>query len=105
MEMSISEIKKSYSNAKNQKKQIRILADLNDCTADEIEAIVKSKEPSRMPDTPQKNDLEILERWIYKKMDILDKQIRQMEKEYSNYAAALKAISEFRKIHCSITEN
>lgn len=43
MEMNIKEICNSYRLAKNQKEQIEVLADLNECTKDIIIAILRSE--------------------------------------------------------------
>lgn len=45
MVMSKYEIKRDYNSAKDKKKQIIILADLNGCTAKEIKDIIEDKNP------------------------------------------------------------
>ena len=44
MQMTSKEIIRSYKNAKNPRTQIKILAELNCCSVEEIKAIVEPKE-------------------------------------------------------------
>ena len=43
-----SEIRKMYREAKNKRKQIEILADLNDCSVDEIKKILEEKKEANV---------------------------------------------------------
>ena len=94
--MTSTEICKEFREAKNQKLQIRILADQNLCSKDEIiktlmesgedlscmkpkkkqqeNEEIKVKEPKSLPDL-------VLEA-LYEKMEQIDKQIMEKENEY-----------------------
>lgn len=47
MQMTEGEIRRSYREAREKKKQIRILAELNACSVAEIQAILDGKKPER----------------------------------------------------------
>lgn len=88
MEMGHEEIKISYRNAKQKKKQLGILADLNCCSREEIKKIVQEAE-----DSP---DNDIIHR-LYNRLDFLDREIRERETEYKKIVIALEVLSKNRK--------
>lgn len=74
MEMDTGEIRRQYKYAKDRKKCISILADLNCCSKDDIKAILGLNE---------KNSGNIEEiNSLYARLDELDAAIRPLEDEY-----------------------
>lgn len=75
MQMTDDEIRRNYNEAKNQKAQIGILADLNDCSKEKIKQILgldkKPEVKKENPDVIQK---------LYDKLDFLDEEIKRYEK-------------------------
>ena len=75
MQMTDDEIRRNYNEAKNQKAQIGILADLNDCSKAKIKQILgldkKPEVEEKKPDVIQK---------LYDKLDFLDEEIKRYEK-------------------------
>ena len=75
MQMTDDEIRRNYNEAKNQKAQIGILADLNDCSKAKIKQILgldkKPEVEKEKPDVIQK---------LYEKLDFLDEEIKRYEK-------------------------
>lgn len=86
MEMSMKEIKDSYCNAKNKKKQIEILADLNCCTKKEIERIIQKIGNDTTGSDIINN--------LYKEMERLDREIHEREIEYKKIVIALEVLSK-----------
>jgi len=92
MIMDIGEIRRQYKYAKDRKKCIAILADLNDCSTGEILEIVHTKmddheerpKPAGWHPTLEQKAL----------MDRLDAMIKPLEDEYRRTAAELMRISE-----------
>lgn len=102
MYMSVGEIKKNYYEAKNKKRQIVILADLNCCSKEEIEKIlgVEKKRESKTSRndlaTEQKKEVSIenVKNKLFSRMDELDRQIKELENEYREIVVAIKVISK-----------
>lgn len=91
MQMSVAEIKRAYSQAKDKKAQISILSDLNLCSEKEILNIVcerkesnpeKSKEENTWISTPK-------QRALIDRLEELDGKILKLEKEYREVARQL----------------
>lgn len=79
--MTEREICRSYHNAKNKAQQIRILAELN--AVDSLEIIkILSRGRETLPDSVFNK--------ICKRLDELDREIMEREREYKAIAAALK---------------
>ena len=112
MQMTEREIRMSYATAKDQKKQIDILAQLNACSKEDIEKNiaasekkVEQKRPGRPrkvaessnPDAELKNisDFEV---FVTNRMDELENQIKAMENEYKNLSAALLVIGQYKEM-------
>lgn len=80
-EIAIREICRSYHNARHKAQQIQVLAELNDIDSLEIiKALVRGGE--RLPDSTVNK--------LYKRLDKLEMEIREREREYKAIAAALK---------------
>lgn len=108
MEMSVGEIKRSYDQAKNKRRQIDILAELNDCDRSEIEKII-SVESMREQHEPVK---EVVEKpsekemglndvmnTLFSRLDELEKKIKPLEEEYRNIKIAIDVIAKVRSVH------
>lgn len=104
--MSPNEICRSYRQAKNKKEQIKILADLNCTTTEEIEkALVDCgealppKEKVKSKRAPaQKQSLvmpEAVEELIHQRMDELDKLMKPLEDELEPLRREYKEIAAF----------
>lgn len=92
MQMSNEEIMKNYRQAKNPKQQIRILADLNCCSVEEINAIVNPTEcsisPNRLP------DVKLMIQAFYEEMERVDKEIKLLESRYTNIKGVIDALGK-----------
>ena len=110
MQMTVEEIQRNYRLAKDKKKQIEILADLNLCEQDEIKKIIgieikrrgrKKKESDSISDpdeTENERDKEpdkiTILKMLYKRLDLLDKQTREMEYEYEKTTNAIEVLGK-----------
>ena len=103
MQMTENEIRRDYAGAKNKSMQIGILADLNCCTKDRIreilglipytESTVEIAEPDG--NTVEKSvDKDAIISRLYSTLDDLDREIKQLEKQYEQTATAIKVISQ-----------
>ena len=103
MYMTEGEIRRDYAGAKNKSMQIGILADLNCCTKDRIreilglipctESTVEIAEPDGNPVEKSVDKDAIMSR-LYSTLDDLDREIKQLEKQYEQTATAIKVISQ-----------
>ena len=103
MQMTENEIRRDYAGAKNKSMQIGILADLNCCTKDRIRKIlglipctespVEIAEPGGNPVEKSVDKDAIMSR-LYSTLDDLDREIKQLEKQYQNTALAIKVVSQ-----------
>ena len=108
MEMSVGEIKRSYDQAKNKRRQIDILAELNDCDRYEIEKII-SVESMRVQHEPVKvvvekpsekeMGLDDVMNTLFSRLDELEKKIKPLEEEYRNIKIAIDVIAKVRSVH------
>ncbi len=103
MQMSVTEIKKNYNEAKNKKRQIGILADLNCCSKEEIEKIVavesaikQKKEKTYVSPVEKELSVNDVRNQLYSRMDELDLQIKTLEKEYRKIVITLEVLAEMR---------
>jgi len=95
MEMGIEEIKRQYKYAKDRKKCISILAELNCCSKDDIKAIIGLAEKKNDASDNQKVKLSANEiKSLYNRLDELDAAIKLLEDEYKRTAAELMSISK-----------
>lgn len=95
MQMSVGEIQRSYNTAKNKKAQIGILAELNDCSVEEIEKIIgvesgRRKEPAEVPVVPTELTRGEIMDMLFGRMDVLDKEIKRLEEEYRNLSITIE---------------
>ena len=103
MQMTENEIRRNYDRAKNKNMQIGILADLNYCSKDRIKQIlglipcpespVEIAEPDGNP-VEKSADKDVIISRLYSTLDSLDKEIKQLEKQYQETAIAIKVISQ-----------
>ena len=103
MYMTEGEIRRDYARAKNKNMQIGILADLNCCTKDRIreilglipctESTVEIAEPDGNPVEKSVDKDAIMSR-LYNTLDDLDREIKQLEKQYEQTAIAIKVVSQ-----------
>lgn len=91
MVMTEREILQSYKTAKNQKKQISILADLNACSPEYIKAILK------LPVKGEEIDVEKLMSWAESRMDAINAQISLLEEQYKAYSGLLVQLGELKE--------
>lgn len=84
MEMGIGEIRRQYKYAKDRKKCISILAELNCCSKDDIKTIIGLNEKQNLKIEKNKkiklNSKEINS--LYDRLDELNKEIKKLEDEY-----------------------
>lgn len=103
MYMTEGEIRRDYAGAKNKSMQIGILADHNCCTKDRIreilglipctESTVEIAEPDGNPVEKSVDKGAIMSR-LYSTLDDLDREIKQLEKQYQDTAIAIKVVSQ-----------
>ena len=103
MQMTENEIRRDYAGAKNKSMQIGILADLNCCTKDRIreilglipctESTVEIAGPDGNPVEKSVDKDAIMSR-LYSTLDNLDREIKQLEKQYQDTAIAIKVVSQ-----------
>jgi DNA-binding transcriptional MerR regulator len=91
MQMTESEIKRRFREAKNPQAQIRILADLNDCSVDDIKAILNPEEAKARK---RNADVELMIEALSEEMDRVDKEIRRLELRYKNIKGAIDALDK-----------
>lgn len=98
MQMDIGEIRRQYKYAKNKKKCVSILAELNCCSKKEIFDILNLKEDKRQkavrtkPDTVWKPPAEAQS--LIARLDELDAMIKPLEDEYKRTASEILRICE-----------
>ena len=92
MEMTNKQIIDMYQHSKHPGRQVKILAELNDCSEEEILEILGLKEIEKPTEITKEDPLES---WLHKKMDETDKKIKELENLYKNYVAALSVLAEY----------
>lgn len=91
MQMSVAEIRRAYSQAKDKKAQISILSDLNLCSKKEILNIVCERKESN-PEKEKEEDTWIPtpeQKALIDRLEELDGMIGKLEKEYQEVARKL----------------
>lgn len=90
MEMGIGEIRRQYKYAKNKKKCISILAELNCCSKDDIKAILGLTENKnvKVANKVKLNDNDV--KSLYERLDELNAMIKTLEDEYEQTVKMLK---------------
>ena len=86
MQMTNSEIRRNYAEARNKSKQVGILADLNECSRDEIEEILGIAKPVHTSD-----NVPILS-VLFAQLDKVDEQIKALEEEYRRIKIAIDVV-------------
>ena len=108
MEMSVGEIKRSYDQAKNKRRQIDILAELNDCDRSEIEKIISVESMREQHETvkavvekPSEKEMGLNDviNTLFSRLDELEKKIKPLEEEYRNIKIAIDVIAKVRSVH------
>jgi len=107
MQMTETEIVRSYKESANPAGQIRILAQLNDCDQETIAHIVGLSEVPKLkagrrpkpgsivqPAPSQQSPVRVVLKDLYRKMDELEVEIRQRETKYKEIATAIKVLSD-----------
>lgn len=92
MQMTGEEIRRLYKSAKNKKKQITILADLNRCSAGRILEIVHVQKDAAGKEAGHKSaewEPEPQQKALMARPDELDIQIKALENEYRRTAREL----------------
>ena len=88
--MTAAEIKRSYEQAKNPEKQIRLLAELNDCSEDDIRELLEIKEEPAEVEPKNSKIMDLLEN----ELESVEKQIQILEERYRKILAAIDVIGE-----------
>lgn len=108
MYMTEVEIYRDYRQAKHKSRQIGILADLNGCSKEEIEAIIVKYEkqnevtapvetlPPEAPPPEQAETGYVLSR-LYEELDQLNAEIRRLEERYKETTIAIKVLSALER--------
>lgn len=108
MYMTEVEIYRDYRQAKHKSRQIGILADLNGCSKEEIEAVIAKYEKQNdvtapvetlLPETPPPEQAEtgyVLSR-LYEELDRLNAEIRRLEEQYKETTIAIKVLSALER--------
>lgn len=108
MYMTDSEIYRVYRQAKHKSRQIGILADLNGCSTEEIEAVIAKYEkqnevtapveapPPEAPPPEQAETGYVLSR-LYEELDQLNAEIRRLEEQYKETTIAIKVLSALER--------
>ena len=108
MEMSVGEIKRSYDQAKNKRRQIDILAELNDCDRSEIEKIIsvesrreQHEKVKAVVEKPSEKEMGLNDvmNTLFSRLDELEKKIKPLEEEYRNIKIAIDVIAKVRSVH------
>lgn len=106
MQMTESEIVRSYKEAAEPARQVRILAQLNCCSPDDIARIVgltevpklrrgrKATKATASPKVKPYSAKEEVLTELYRKLDMLDAEIKEMETRYKETTTAIKVLSE-----------
>lgn len=98
MVMSREEILRDYKSAKNRRRQVQILAELNCCSRAEIERILGLEKPDDASAPAAGAETEEgcpFEAWLHGRLDSLDEEIRALEEKYRKYADALEVLGEY----------
>ena len=112
--MTENEIYREYRQAKHRNRQIGILADLNECSTAEIEAIITKHEkqnavaaapapdeppPAEPPESepPENAENGYAVSRLYEELDRLDAEIRQREEQYREITIAIKVLSQMER--------
>lgn len=93
MEMTDKQIIDMYKRSKHPDRQVKILAELNDCTQEEILEILGLKEDKKPTEITKEDPLEL---WLHNKIDETDKKIKELEDLYRNYVATLAVLAEYK---------
>ena len=113
MYMTEAEIYRDYRQARHKNRQIGILADLNGCSKEEIEAVIAKYEkqnevtapvevlppeapPPEAPPPEQAETGYVLSR-LYEELDQLNAEIRRMEERYKETTIAIKVLSALER--------
>ena len=98
MQMTENEIRRNYRQAKHPKRQIGILADLNDCSRRVIEEVLGLREPKIKPSEQATSLIQTFNKaevsnLLFDKLDALEKAIKELEDEYRRTVSTLEVIN------------
>lgn len=98
MQMTDNEIRRDYNSAKNKKKQLGILAELNCCSVAEIKDIVlctpkvKATPPASI--NLAEGQINKVKDMLAQKLDALDEEIKRLESQYKETVIAMRVVGE-----------
>lgn len=97
MVMSREEILRDYKSAKNRRRQVQILADLNCCSRAEIERILGLEKPDGAAPAAgiETEERSPFEAWLHGRLDSMDAEIKALEEKYRKYANAIEVLGEY----------
>lgn len=100
MEMTKQEICRNYTAALNKKKQIGILADMNEVPRSVVIKILTERgyyegQQDETTEKPKPKRKKINPRIMFDRLDELDTQIRYLEKQKAEYERQYKLISDY----------
>lgn len=102
MQMTDDEIRRDYNAAKNKKKQLGILAQLNCCSVAEIKDIVLGtpKAKAVQPAASGLAQVQIgkVKDMLAQKLDDLDAEIKRLESQYKEVTIAMKVVGELEDV-------
>lgn len=99
MQMTAGEIKRSYEEAKNKGRQVRILAELNNCSQDEIHTILSGEDKRKqlaIKADQKAMSIDDTVNILFARLDELEEQIKPLEEEYRNVKIAIDVIQKVR---------
>ena len=94
MQMSVGEIKRSYDEARHKQRQIGILAELNNCSKDEIVKIINIENRRDAPaeSVPEEPTLSQINDKLYARLDEIENSIKALEEEYRKVSVAIEVL-------------
>lgn len=104
MQMTVGEIQRNYKEAKNKKRQIGILADLNCCSRGDIEKIVKvenkrdkdKEEPAEPISCDKEYGVNAILESLFARLDALDQEIKEREEEFRKINTTIEVLSSMK---------
>ncbi len=104
MQMSVGEIKRSYDEAKHKQRQIGILAELNNCTKEDIIKIIniENKSNNTVPESvkvvSEELTLSQINNMLYARLDEIEGDIKKLEEEYRKIFIAVEVLGNMKEV-------
>lgn len=104
MQMSIREIKRSYDEAKHKQRQIGILAELNNCTKEDIIKIIniENKSNNTVPESvkvvSEELTLSQINNMLYARLDEIEGDIKKLEEKYRKIFIAVEVLGNMKEV-------